>query len=597
MTAVTVPNLESGSHAANGRRVLVAEDSPTTHEILKLLLTQRGHHVDIATDGEKALEALRHNHYDVALLDFHLPKMDGLRVAATAKSELRGRHLPRLIAITADLPGLLADTEDCENFDLLIPKPLDIYRIGQLIEEQAQLHDKQQTEIVEPGLRGPKSVSTPVSMRQPFAIEGLGYDFLLWPEDIDVRRLSARAMQATLGDPRFDAILITQPVSVEALTSLWERKALYVLPIVDLTGTLGQKADFDGAELNTGDTERLGRLIRDFQDRRARLHRDLLFGDKLGEQLVGRMFVANRPLTAALDPHYRHLASYDVPLGRRLVTREAEALCEHGLLKRKFFERFHICPSCESYRLHAREECSQCRSSNLSEEQYLHHFRCAFQGPEADFRRGDELICPKCHHELTNFGFDYDRPGTMIVCGSCGHAASEPSVGFVCLDCGIHTDSDVAATRDVFSYQLTDQGVSFAEKGGAVLGYAREVFRFADLPLELVIALNAAAKKYNEDKTPFALVNILYRKESEVVAEHGARRFAQARSLFIENLHNALEKPNTVVKGQSYDFALIEGIGPEQAQVDFDQLKERASRTLSVDLGAMFQAFGPEDFS
>ena len=62
---------------------------------------------------------------------------------------------------------------------------------------------------------------------------------------------------------------------------------------------------------------------------------------------------------------------------------------------------------------------------------------------------------PKCHHELTHFGFDYDRPGTMVMCGRCGHAASEPSVGFVCLDCGAHTDSDVAATRDVFSYQLT----------------------------------------------------------------------------------------------------------------------------------------------
>jgi len=594
MTAIRATNLEPASHPLTGRRVLVAEDSPTTHEILKLLLTQRGHQVDIATDGEQALEALRRNHYDVALLDFHLPKMDGLQVATAAKSELGGRDLPRLIAITADLPGLLAHTGGCENFDLVIPKPLDIYRIGQLLEEQAQLRDEQQAEIVEPG---PQPAPAPASVRQPSAIEGLGYDFLLWPQDIDVRRLSARAMQATLGDPRFDAILITQPVSVEALSSLWERKALYVLPIVDLTGTLGQMADFDGSQLSKVDMERLGGLIRDFQDRRARLHRDLLLSDKLGEQLIGRMFVANRPLTAALDPRYCHLASYDVPLGRRLVTREAEVLCEHGLLKREFFERFHICPACDSYRLHVREECSQCRSSNLSEEQYLHHFRCAFQGPEADFRRGDQLICPKCHQELTHFGFDYDRPGTMIVCGSCGHAASEPSVGFVCLDCGAHTDSDVAATRDIFSYQLTDGGVSFAEKGGTVLGYAREALRFADLPLELVVALNAAAKKYNEDKTPFALVNILYRKESEIVAEHGARRFAQARDLFIENLRAALDKPNTVVRGQSYDFALLEGIGPEQAQVDLDHLKEGASRALSFDLGAQFQAFGPEDFS
>jgi hypothetical protein len=73
-------------------------------------------------------------------------------------------------------------------------------------------------------------------VRQSF--EGLGYDLLLWPEDVDGRHLSARAMQATLGDPRFDAILITRPVSIDGLAVLWERKALYVLPVVDLTGSL-----------------------------------------------------------------------------------------------------------------------------------------------------------------------------------------------------------------------------------------------------------------------------------------------------------------------------------------------------------------------
>jgi hypothetical protein len=168
------------------------------------------------------------------------------------------------------LPGLLAHTEDCENFDLVMPKPLDIYRIGQLIEEQAELNDEQQSEPLEVERRLAPSLApaaTSAAMRRPLAIEGLGYEFLLWPEDIDVRRLSARAMQATLGDPRFDAILITQPVAVEALASLWERKALFALPIVDLTGTLGRMADFDGANLSAVEAERLGRLIRDFQDR------------------------------------------------------------------------------------------------------------------------------------------------------------------------------------------------------------------------------------------------------------------------------------------------------------------------------------------
>ena len=68
MTAATASHQKPVSHHVAGRRVLVAEDSPTTHEILKLLLTQRGHHVDIATDGELALEALRRQYGEQGLV-------------------------------------------------------------------------------------------------------------------------------------------------------------------------------------------------------------------------------------------------------------------------------------------------------------------------------------------------------------------------------------------------------------------------------------------------------------------------------------------------------------------------------------------------
>ena len=42
---------------------------------------------------------------------------------------------PALIAITADVEGLLAHKENCENFDQIIPKPLDIYEICNVIEK------------------------------------------------------------------------------------------------------------------------------------------------------------------------------------------------------------------------------------------------------------------------------------------------------------------------------------------------------------------------------------------------------------------------------------------------------------------------------
>lgn len=614
MSAVTpfvlaseAPAPEPEATPVPGRRVLVAEDSPITQDLLKLLLNQRGHQVDVATDGEQALEALRHNTYDVALLDFHLPKMDGLQVAATIRNEADQRPVPRLIAITADVEGLLAHSKGCDKFDQVLPKPLDIYEVAQVVEGQAEIAAwEAETSACESSLapatahlarkeEQEQEQPFPQERRSPF--EDLGYTFLIWPDDIETGRFSARAMQASLGDPRFDGILVKVHVSVDDLSSIWKEKALYMLPIIDLTGKLGQIADFDGSVLTAHESGKLDQVIRGFQDRRARLHRDLQLSTDLSEQLVGRLFVSNRPLAPRYDPLSTWFVSYDIALSAPAVAREAESLCERGLLRREFFDRFHICHRCDSLRLHVREECTQCHSSDLEEEQYLHHFRCAYQGPEEDFRQGDRLICPKCRYELTHFGFDYDRPGSMVVCQPCGNAASEPAVGFMCLDCGAHVDGDVAETRDVFSYELTDQGIGFAEHGQSLLGSASRALRFADLPLELVVALNAAAKKYNDEQVPFTLINVLYQNEREVVDQHGARAFDKARDLFLENLRSSLGDVGLVVKGQSRDFALIGGIGPDEAKNDLDIVIVGAENTLRYDIGATIHAFGHEDFA
>ena len=220
-----------------------------------------------------------------------------------------------------------------------------------------------------------------------------------------------------------------------------------------------------------------------------------------------------------------------------------------------------------------------------------------FKDPKSQFLRGGGLVCPKCRRELLHFGFDYDKPGTMIVCQACGHGASEPVVGFVCLDCGAHSDSGNCPTRDVYSYRLSEQGIGFAEYGHSFLGEAHHALRFTELPIELAVALNAAAKKFNENKTPFTLIDIFYQNEREIVAEHGARQFAQARDLFVENLRASLSGPDIAVKGQSYDFLLLHDIEPARVEDEFEALKATGARALRLDLGVKFQAFGAEAFS
>lgn len=575
------------AHTSPALNVLIAEDSAVTYDLLRILLTERGHSVDVVTTGAEAIEAVRTHDYDVALLDFRLPDMKGVEVAAAIRDSPDDHHVPRLMAMTADVEGVL-QAEGCESFDGVMPKPLDVYQVGKLVEEQA--------ERAERDVHQPKAVATVAPVR-PRLLGELDIDCLVWPDDLQGERFSARAMQASLGDPRFDAILVKQPATREAFAKVWQAKALYLLPVVDLTGSLAWAADLEASKLSVRATNEIGALIGHFHERRGQLHKDLVFTDSLGEKLLARSFVSGRPLRAAYNSAEPQLVTYDTTLGSSAVVREAETLCNEELFQRKFFDRLHVCGTCGSRRLTVREECIKCRSSDLVEEPYLHHFRCAYQGPEADFRRGHAFVCPKCRRELSHFGFDYDRPGTMLRCRACGHAESEPAIGFVCLDCRAHSDAESCQTVDVHSYELTDYGRGFAELGRAFLGHASRALRFAELPLELVVALNAATKRFNEAERPFTLFNIHYENERDVVRAYGARQFSASRTLFLENLRAELGKLGAVYRGQSYDFALLQDVDPLQAIPMLDVLRVDASATLRCDIGAKLQAFGPESFS
>jgi hypothetical protein len=233
----------------------------------------------------------------------------------------------------------------------------------------------------------------------------------------------------------------------------------------------------------------------------------------------------------------------------------------------------------------------------LREESYIHHFKCGHQSISADFQHGERLICPKCRQELSHFSVDYDKPGSALVCGRCGHAGSEPAVGFACMDCAAHFDSDTASAKDVYSYELTPAGIAFLQMGHALRGPGQRILRFSDLPLELVVALNHAAKRFNDETIPFAVVNLSYEHEREIIREAGLRQFAQTRDLFLENLKNELGDRGVIVRGHSCDFCLLHKMTLAEAESTMAKATASAAASLRVDIGAIVQLFGPEDFA
>lgn len=107
------------------RRILLIEDEPLSQDIITSLLRGQGYAVDVATDGFAALDRARSVSYDAALVDYHLPEMDGYALGRL----LREQHPadgagPVLIGLTADHNGLAARRGSDAVFRAILPKPV-----------------------------------------------------------------------------------------------------------------------------------------------------------------------------------------------------------------------------------------------------------------------------------------------------------------------------------------------------------------------------------------------------------------------------------------------------------------------------------------
>jgi two-component system sensor histidine kinase/response regulator len=104
--------------------LLVVEDNAVNQLVAVGMLESQGHRVDIAADGEAAIEAVSKVRYAAVFMDCQMPVMGGYE-ATRAIRALEGprRHTP-IIAMTAD--AMLADRDRCleAGMDDYVAKPV-----------------------------------------------------------------------------------------------------------------------------------------------------------------------------------------------------------------------------------------------------------------------------------------------------------------------------------------------------------------------------------------------------------------------------------------------------------------------------------------
>jgi len=124
--------------AANAKcgPILLVEDNVINQKVVLGLLRKRGYTVEVANDGQQALDMLSSRPYALVLMDVQMPVMDGLEATHRIRADERLAKVP-IIAMTAH--AMNGDRERCleAGMDEYVSKPVDHVRLLSLIEQFA----------------------------------------------------------------------------------------------------------------------------------------------------------------------------------------------------------------------------------------------------------------------------------------------------------------------------------------------------------------------------------------------------------------------------------------------------------------------------
>ncbi|MEI6876916.1 MAG: response regulator, partial [Spirochaetota bacterium] len=141
----------AGLASIKGAVILLAEDNEFNQEIATELLTSAGFVVEVAGDGQKALDALARRPFDVVLMDMQMPVMDGVTAAVEIRKNPAYNDI-HVIAMTANV--MAQDVERCMQAGMVdhVSKPI----------EPEELFAKLR-KWVKPRLQGSLPASAPVA--------------------------------------------------------------------------------------------------------------------------------------------------------------------------------------------------------------------------------------------------------------------------------------------------------------------------------------------------------------------------------------------------------------------------------------------------
>ncbi|MET0263921.1 MAG: response regulator [Rariglobus sp.] len=117
----SLSNSTETARALRGKKILVVDDLVANQHLLESIFAQHGAEVVSVRSASTALDAFDRQRFDLAVLDYIMPGMNGIELARQIRLRPEGRQLPLLLVASAQPEP---DEKPLELFDAVILKPI-----------------------------------------------------------------------------------------------------------------------------------------------------------------------------------------------------------------------------------------------------------------------------------------------------------------------------------------------------------------------------------------------------------------------------------------------------------------------------------------
>jgi CheY-like chemotaxis protein len=123
--------------------ILIVEDDESNRKVTFAMLKRLGYRADAVSNGREALLALKHQPYDIILMNLSMPEMDGLEATRQIRQSCPPTLQPRIIALTA---CILPDSREIcleAGMNDFIPKPFKMNELAQILSKHMRILERQ----------------------------------------------------------------------------------------------------------------------------------------------------------------------------------------------------------------------------------------------------------------------------------------------------------------------------------------------------------------------------------------------------------------------------------------------------------------------